>query len=327
VQYLAEYIFRKFDKRDWVIKNLVNLDEHHYRRHSNGSYYPKATIVIPTRDKSDLLRSCISSVRKLTEYPETEIIIVDNQSKETATISYLAELEASGVRVLRYNERFNYSAICNLAAENASGDYLCFLNNDTEVIRPDWLKCMVEHARQPEVGVVGAIMTFPHGRLQHMGVALEYTGVAGHPGRLELSIDDVPDTCFEVSAVTFACAVVSAEKFKKLGGLNPEFPVAFNDVDFSIRSANAGYQNVLCVRSHLLHHESRSRKRASSLSGFVQGVKDVLLLISKHQSSLSENFFARSILPNKPGKQRHFKSPKHHSAPKNGKQKDPKSIL
>lgn len=299
---LAKYFIRKVNKTHWALQNLVDLDVHHAQTTSKGIKNPIVTVVIPTRDKADLLKTCISSLRELTKYSEIELVIVDNQSKQPATISYLAELEAGGVRVLKYNERFNYSEICNIAAETANGDYLCFLNNDTEVITPGWLKSMVEHAGQPDVGIVGAVMTFPDGTLQHMGVALEYTGVAGHPGRLELSLEDIPETCYEVSAVTFACAVVSAKKFKKLGGLDPEFPVAFNDVDFSIRAAKAGYRNVVCVRSHLLHNESQSRKRAASLGGFAQGARDVLILISKHQSSLRENFFARSILSNKPGK-------------------------
>jgi GT2 family glycosyltransferase len=299
---LAKYINRKIDKQNRTLQNLVDLGAHHHRNHSKNSDTPKVTVVIPTRDKVDLLRTCISSLMAQTKYSEIELVIVDNQSKDPATISYLAELEASGVRVPKYNERFNYSEICNLAAEIANGDYLCFLNNDTEIITADWLESMVDHASQPEVGIVGAVMTFPNGTLQHMGVALEYTGVAGHPGRLELSLKDVPETCYEVSAVTFACAVVSAKKFKELGGLDPEFPVAFNDVDISIRAAKVGYRNVVCVRSHLIHQESQSRKRAASLGGFAQGVRDVLRLISKHQSSLRENFFARSILSNKPGK-------------------------
>lgn len=299
---LAKYIYRKIDSQNWILNNLVDLGEHHHSNNSKKSDTPKVTVVIPTRDKVDLLRNCIASLRAQTEYSEIELVIVDNQSKEPPTFSYLAELEASGVRVLKYNEKFNYSAICNLAAETANGDYLCFINNDTEVIKADWLRSMVDHASQQEVGIVGAVMTFPNGRLQHMGVALEYTGVAGHPGRQVLSLEDVPETCYEVSAVTFACAVVSAKKFRKLGGLDPEFPVAFNDVDISIRAAKAGYRNVVCCRSHLIHHESQSRKRAASLGGFAQGAKDILFLISKHQSSLRENFFARSIFSNKPGK-------------------------
>ena len=320
---LAKYVVRKINRQNWALQNIVDLGAHHDRSSSTRSDNPKVTVIIPTRDKEEILRSCISSFSKISDDHDVEIVIVDNQSKEPSTISYMAALEARGVRVLRYNERFNYSAICNLAAENASGEYLCFLNNDTQQITPNWLKSMVEHASQPEVGIVGAVMTFPDGSLQHMGVALEYTGVAGHPGRQELSIEDIPETCYEVSAVTFACAVVAAEKFKKLGGLDPKLPVAFNDVDISIRARKAGYRNVVCTKSHLLHHESQSRKRAMSLGGFVQGARDVMLFLGKHQSSLGENFFARRILSNEPGKKWYPKSPEHHARPKNKKKEDP----
>jgi GT2 family glycosyltransferase len=231
-----------------------------------------------------------------------EIIVVDNGSIEPETISYLIDLQATGVQVITYDAKFNYSEICNYAAHNSSGEYLCFLNNDTQVITSNWLQSLVEHASKAEVGIVGAVMTFPNGRLQHMGVALQYTGVAGHPGRNELSFEDVPKSCYEVSAVTFACAMVSAEKFKHLGGLDPNFPVAFNDVDFSIRAKNACYKNVICTKSHLLHLESQTRKRATSWGGFVRGARDVLLLLRKHQNSLTENFFARRVLLNKSSK-------------------------
>ena len=314
---LAKYLIQKINRKHWVLQNLVDLGAHHDRELSKKGGNPKVTVIIPTRDKADLLRSCISSFRRLTEYSDIELIIVDNQSKEPATITYMAELEASGVLVLKYNKRFNYSAICNLAAENASGDYLCFLNNDTQATTPNWLTCMVEHARQPGVGIVGAVMTFPDGRLQHMGVALEYTGVAGHPGRQEPIFEDFPETCYEVSAVTFACAVVSASKFREVGGLDPRFPVAFNDVDISIRAKKAGYRNVVCTEAHLIHQESQSRKRAASPGGFAQAARDVFLLLRKHQYSLSENFFARRILSNKPSKERDPQSPENHSKPQN----------
>ena len=296
---IAEYVIRKIDKRTWVLQNLVDLGSHHDKDSSKKPFEPKVSIIIPTKDKLDLLSSCITSLREQTDYINLEIIVVDNGSTEPETISYLNGLKATGVQVIKFDAKFNYSEICNFAVHNASGRYLCFLNNDTHVISSNWLLSMVEHASKPEVGIVGAVMTFPNGKLQHMGVALQYTGVAGHPGRNELYFEDVPKSCYEVSAVTFACAMVSAEKFKQLGGLDPNFPVAFNDVDFSIRARNAGYKNVVCTESHLLHLESQTRKRATSWGGFVRGVRDVLLLLRKHQKSLTENFFARRVLLNK----------------------------
>jgi GT2 family glycosyltransferase len=299
---LAKYFTRKVDREHWVLQNLVDTGTHHDKDPSKKPFEPKVSVIIPTKDKLQLLSSCLTSLKEITDYSNFEIIVVDNGSIEDETISHLNELRATGVQVVTYDAKFNYSEICNFAVLNSSGEYLCFLNNDTQVITPNWLRSMVEHATKPEVGIVGAVMTFPNGKLQHMGVALQYTGVAGHPGRNELYFQDVPKSCYEVSAVTFACAMVSAEKFKQLGGLDPNFPVAFNDVDFSIRAKNAGYKNVVCTKSHLLHLESQTRKRATSRGGFVRGVRDVLLLLRKHQNSLTENFFARRVLLHKSSK-------------------------
>jgi GT2 family glycosyltransferase len=296
---ITKYVIRKMDKKPWVLQNLVELDTHHIKDSSKQQNDPKVSVIIPTKDKLEMLSSCITSLKERTDFTNLEIIVVDNRSIEPETISYLNDLKTTGVQVIKYDAKFNYSEICNFAVHNSSGDYLCFLNNDTRVITSNWLKSMVEHASKPEVGIVGAVLTFPHGKVQHMGVALQYTGVAGHPGRNKLSLEDVPEDCYEVSVVTFACAVVSADKFKQLGGLDPNFPVAFNDVDISIRARNAGYKNVVCTKSQLLHLESQTRKRASSWGGFVRGARDVLLLLRKHQNSLTENFFARRVLLHK----------------------------
>jgi GT2 family glycosyltransferase len=240
------------------------------------------------------------------------LIIVDNNSKEGRTALYLDVLRAEGVTIIGYPGKFNYSDICNFSAEKASGEYLCFLNNDTEALEPNWLSSMVDHASHKSTGLVGAVLTFPNGKLQHMGIALGYTGVAGHPGRGQSANNYVPSNCYQVSAVTFACAVISANKFKSLGGLNPEFPVAFNDVDISIRAAKANLTNVICTHAHLLHGESQTRNRTFSFRGFLQGVNDVLLLLKKHSKSLSEDFFVRGVLPDKFGQKRDSKSTKHH---------------
>jgi GT2 family glycosyltransferase len=186
-----------------------------------------------------------------------------------------------------------------MAAEKATGEYLCFLNNDIEVRKPSWLSSMLEHASQPLVGLVGAVLTFPNGTLQHMGVALGFTGVAGHPGRGEDPKITVPENCFQVSAITFACAVISNAKYKSLGGLSAEFPVAFNDVEISVRALTAKLENVVCTHAQLIHGESQTRSRALSVGGFLQGVKDVLRILKKCNRSLTENFFVRGVLTDK----------------------------
>jgi GT2 family glycosyltransferase len=299
---IVSYLIKKLDWRPIRLGKIVDLSKHHHFGEGGIPTKPKVSIIIPTKDKPELLKRCIDSITQYTKDSNYDLLVVDNNSKEPETALYLAELKRQGVTVLSYPEKFNYSAICNLAAEKATGEYLCFLNNDTEVREPKWLSSMLEHASQPSVGLVGAVLTFPNEKLQHMGVALGYTGVAGHPGRGKDPETIVPKNCFEVSAITFACAVVSVAKYKSLDGLNVEFPVAFNDVDMCIRASKSNLLNVVCTRAHLVHGESQSRSRTLSIGGFLRGVKDVLLLLNMHNRSLTENFFVRGVLPDKLGK-------------------------
>jgi len=296
---LIAYLLRKLDNRPVFLGQNVDVSDHHSVDKKLTMTQPKVSIAIPTRDKADLLKRCIDSINQFTGNSNIELIIIDNNSTDNKTALYLEELSEQGATVLSYPKKFNYSAMCNMAAEKATGEYLCFLNNDTEVLEPNWLSEMLDHAKQPAVGLVGAVLTFPNGTLQHMGVALAYTGVAGHPGRGQDPKKVVPENCFQVSAITFACAVISAAKYKSLGGLNEDFPVAFNDVDISIRASKSNLMNVVCTHSHLLHGESQTRSRARSLEGFFQGVKDVIMLLKNHKRSLAENFFARGVLPDK----------------------------
>jgi GT2 family glycosyltransferase len=296
---LIAYLFRKLDNRPIYLGNPVDESFHHNSGKFPTLNKPTVSIIIPTRDKADLLKRCIDSIDKSANDTNLELIIIDNNSVENKTILYLEELRDVGIKVLSYPDKFNYSAICNMAAKNATGEYLCFLNNDTEVLEPNWLSSMIDHAIQPSVGLVGAVLTFPNGTLQHMGVALGYTGVAGHPGRGKDPQSSLPENCFQVSAITFACALISAAKFKSLGGLNEEFPLAFNDVDISIRASESNLVNVVCTHAHLLHGESQTRSRTLSFGGLFQGVKDVLMLLKTHNHSLTENFFVRRILSDK----------------------------
>jgi GT2 family glycosyltransferase len=288
-----QYISRKTDTRPVELKNLVSQDSHHLRNQKANPQTGKVSVVIPTRDKPEVLEKCVKSVIELTKHTEIEILIVNNQSVEPATLSLFESFKAKGVNVLNYPKVFNFSAMCNLAASQATGDYLCFLNNDTEVIDPNWLSNMVEHASQPEVGVVGAILTYLDGKIQHMGVALNFGGIAFHPHRGSSKASNVPDSCFQVSAVTFACALISSAKFALLGGLDENFPSGFNDVDFGIRSAERNFTNVVCTKAHLIHAESLSRPRSNTLPGIVSGLRDVFQFLKKHKNLTAERFFSR----------------------------------
>jgi GT2 family glycosyltransferase len=126
-----------------------------------------------------------------------------------------------------------------------------------------------------------------------MGIALGYTGIAGHPGRLTNPEISVPHNCYQVSAVTFACAVLQARIYWELEGLDEQFPSGFNDVDISIRAMNKGLRNIVCHRSTLIHHESQTRPRSLTAKGFSQAAKDVLVFFLKHRDGLTERFFTR----------------------------------
>jgi O-antigen biosynthesis protein len=227
---------------------------------------PLVSLIIPTRDGYDILRTCIESIVKRTTYPHYEILVVDNQSTCSKTLNYLAELSVAGtVKVLPYDHAFNYSAINNFAAGHAKGALLGLVNNDVEVISPDWLTEMVSHAVRPQIGCVGAKLYYPHDTIQHGGVVLGMGGVAGHSHK---HYPRVADGYFgrlkvvhNVSAVTGAVLMIRKHLFHSVGGFDAaELAVAFNDVDLCLKVMAAGYRNLWTPFAELYHHESVSRK-------------------------------------------------------------------
>lgn len=224
---------------------------------------PSVTVVIPTRNEVGMLRDCVAGLRR-TSYPHLELIVIDNGSDEPQALAFLRELEQTGVMVLRMPGAFNFSALNNAAVAHAQGEYLCFLNNDVEMIDPDWLSLLVRQAARPELGAVGARLLYPDGTVQHAGVFTGIGGGAGHGHRYQR--EDEPGY-FErarlpqrVSAVTAACLVVAREKFLEVGGFDEQdFPVAFNDVDLCLKLNQRGWQSFYEPRAALIHHESKSR--------------------------------------------------------------------
>ena len=297
VSSLLGYLARKLDTRSWHLSNLVSFDNDHDTRSTTTRLEPKVSIIIPTRDKPKLLRACIESIRANTNYSNYEILIVDNSSIEPETKTLLAQYESEGVSILKYPGVFNYSAICNFAATNTTGEYLCFLNNDTQVIANNWLQSMVEHASISSTGLVGAVLSYPNGSIQHTGIALGYTGIAGHPYRGESKDARVPKSCFQVSAVTFACAMISTRKFWEIGALDENFPSGFNDVDISIRSLNHNYNNIVCLKAELIHREAQTRPKSLSPEGFLRAATDVIGILRKHRTGLRDLFFSVGTYP------------------------------
>lgn len=229
---------------------------------------PLVSIIIPTRDRGDLLRQCIRSVEQLTAYPRYEIIVIDNDSRAQESHEYLAEVSERWA-VHRFPGEFNFSHINNYGAAKARGEFLLFLNDDTQVVSPGWLGVMVAQGQRVGVGAVGAKLLYPSGRIQHAGVVLGVRGTAGHAFRHLLGdreychgLSSVMRNC---SAVTAACALVSAETFAKIGGFEPRLKVEYNDVDLCLRLIRDGYRIIYTPDAVLIHHENASRKGGRDL--------------------------------------------------------------
>jgi len=224
---------------------------------------PPISVIVPTRNRVDLLRTCLDGVAAA-DYPDVEVIVVDNDSDDPDTLTYLAALDPARYRVLQHSGVFNYSAINNRAADVAQGRLLCLLNNDIEVTDPHWLAILATQALRPDVGAVGARLLYPDGRIQHAGVVVGIGNAAGHAHRFLRPEEEgyfhrhsLPQF---TSAVTAACLVVERHKFFAVGGLDEQhFAVAFNDVDLCLRLNQCGWQSFYEPRATLIHHESVSR--------------------------------------------------------------------
>ncbi|MFQ3683985.1 glycosyltransferase [Roseiflexus sp.] len=224
---------------------------------------PLVSVVIGTRDQLNMLKPCVDSLAATT-YSHYEIIIVNNNSSEAATLTYLESLPRTNpyVRVIDYPYPFNYSALNNYGIRQARGDVIVLLNNDVELFTPDWLEIMLGYAQQRRIGAVGVKLLYPDKTIQHAGVIVGVGGVAGHAQkRLSATLPGYahfPNTVRNYSAVTAACMMFRRAVWEEVGGLDERLAVAFNDVDFCLRLGAAGYDIVYTPQVQLLHHESVS---------------------------------------------------------------------
>lgn len=232
---------------------------------------PLVSLIIPTKDQLSLLQACVNSILEKTYYPNYEIIIIDNNSQQPETLAWLDAIASSNnkIKLLKYTEVFNYSAINNFAVKQASGSIIGLINNDIEVINAEWLTEMVCHACRPEIACVGAKLYYPDGRIQHAGVILGSGGGSGHAhryyprdadgymGRLKLVQN--------FTAVTGACLIVRKALYEAVAGLNAEnLPIAWSDIDLCLKLQQKGYRNLWTPYAELYHHESVSRGRDKS---------------------------------------------------------------
>lgn len=225
---------------------------------------PQVEIIVPTRDGAALVKQCVDSITTRTIYDNYLVTIIDNGSEKHETFELFASYAGDPrIRVVRDDSPFNYSALNNRVALASQADFVCLLNNDIEVITPEWLGELVSIALQDNVGAVGAKLLYPDDTVQHAGVIVGIGGIAGHaykhverhdPGYFSRAL--LRNT---LSAVTAACLLIRTSIYREVGGLDEKLVVAFNDVDFCLRVREAGYRNVWTPFAELYHHESASR--------------------------------------------------------------------
>ena len=225
----------------------------------------KVSILIPNKDSIDDLKKCINSILDKTTYNNYEIIVIENNSENQETFEYYNELKKNKkIKILEYKEKgFNYSKIINYGVKNCDGDYILQLNNDTELITPDWLEKMLGFCTQKRIGAVGVKLLYPDESVQHAGVLLGMGGIAGHYfkyiNRYETGYFSRAVTIQNMTAVTAACMMTKKEIFEQVGYMNEELEVAFNDIDFCLKIRQAGYDIVYNPYIELWHYESKTR--------------------------------------------------------------------
>lgn len=248
---------------------------------------PMVSILIPNKDHIDDLDVCLTSFFERAEYSNYEIIVIENNSVQPETFAYYEKLEKehNNVKVVYWEEGFNYSAINNFGFKFAKGEYIMLLNNDVELITPDIFQSMLGYCMRPEVGIVGAKLIYNDHTVQHAGVLVGAGGLADHvfkgiheddPGYMGRAISTQ-----DVSAVTAACLLVKRSVYEEVGGLEEEFQVAFNDVDFCLKVRKAGYLIVYDADVKLFHYESKSRGMEDTTDRFIRFGNEMMLLNSK----------------------------------------------
>ena len=267
---------------------------------------PLVSLIIPTRDGYDILKVCIDSIIQKTTYTNYEVLIVNNQSKDSRVLNYLKELtrDYSNIRVLNYNKPFNYSALNNYAVSKANGSILGFINNDTEVITPDWLSIMVSHAVRDEIGAVGAMLYYPDGSIQHAGIKIEgktiendYQGVINQAEKFDNS--NSLESIRNPIGVTAAALLIKKRLFDQVGKFDAKnYRIEYNDVDLCLKLIEANKYNIWLPHVELFHHESKTREKLKS-----NNKKDYLNIqkrISKNavieQDELTQNFRSRPLI-------------------------------
>ena len=249
------------------VRGVVSLRQDYgfYDVHYPVEGEPLVSILIPNKDQKETLMHCIRSVLETSTWKNLEILIIENNSEREETFACYRELEKDPrIQILTYpGKTFNYSAINNFGVQQAKGEYLLFLNNDIEVITPDWIEQMLGNCQRPEVGIVGAKLYYPDNTIQHAGIIIGIGGIAGHAflglARAKSGYLHKASLQMDYSAVTAACMMMKAEAFRKAGGFEEKLTVAFNDVDLCLRTVEQGWLVVYDPHVEMYHYESKSR--------------------------------------------------------------------
>ena len=259
---------------------------------------PLVSIIIPTKDKVDILSTCVASILEKTLYSNYEILLIDNNSEELNTHTYFQQIQKDNkqIKVFAYNEEFNFSAMNNFGVKQSKGEIVVLLNNDTSIINNDWLCEMVSLCLRKDIGAVGAKLFYPNGLIQHAGVILH----EGHPGNHIYINREKNDPGYfnklnliqNYVAVTAACLAVRKELYLKVGGLDEKnLKIAYNDVDFCLKLYTSGYQNIWTPFAQLIHYESLSRGNDLDEINYPRFKKEQSFILNKWQTLISNDPF------------------------------------
>lgn len=275
---------------------------------------PLVSIVIPTKNSLTYIKQCVDSILEKSDYPYFEIIIVDTGTDDPKVREYYNMLIGNNpeVKIVDWKaDSFNFSEACNYGAKHAKGEYLLFLNNDTEVISPDWIQGLLEHAQRDGVGMVGAKLLFENDTVQHGGIVLSERDIAFHPfygkdPRLDIFEYIYVANVRNTAAVTAACSMVSHSKFDEVGGFDPKLRVTYNDVDLCLRLLEKGYRNVYNPFVELYHYESISVGRINTSDRDAKEFNEAKTLMTKRWAEKylrKDPYYNPSFVQNGPGYQ------------------------
>ncbi len=295
---LEDYLKRNNIIGDVIKVNRLQMYQINYKINEE----PKVSIIIPTKDKSDILKKCIDSIYDNTEYNNYEIIVIDNNSVEKSTFDLLEKYKnnKSNFSYYRLECDFNFSYINNYAVEKSEGEYILLLNNDTEVITNSWISDMVGYASQRHIGCVGAKLLYPNKTIQHCGVVTGVGGIAMHAnvetGENSLGYFGRLVGVYDWSCVTAACLMIKKDKLKLLNGLDENLKVAYNDVDLCLKALDKGFYNVVLPQVKLYHYESLSRGDDMSESQRDRFISEINYMCDKwNKKILNDRFYNKNF--------------------------------